>query len=272
MFDVQVKRIHEYKRQLLNVLGVIARWNAIRAEPDRDWAPRVVVLAGKAASAYWMAKLIIKLVHDVALRVNGDESVGDLLRIVFLPNYNVSLAEIIIPAAELSQQISLAGTEASGTGNMKLALNGALTLGTEDGANVEIAQSVGRKNIFLFGMNVEEVARQKAAGYSARAVYESGPRLRQIVDQIAGGEFSPDDRSRFRPLVEALLDGNDPFLVFADFAAYWDAQSQVDIAWQERERWLERAVTNIAGAGYFSSDRTVREYTDRIWNADLMDD
>ena len=272
MFDVHVKRIHEYKRQLLNVLGVIGRWNAIRADPGRDWAPRVVVLAGKAASAYWMAKLIIKLIHDVANRVNNDPETGGRLKVVFLPNYNVSLAEIIIPAAELSQQISLAGTEASGTGNMKLALNGALTLGTEDGANVEIAQAVGRDNIFLFGMTVEEVARRKAAGYSSRAVYERDPRLRQIVDQIAGGEFSPDDRLRFRPLVEALLEGNDPFLVFADFAAYWDAQARVDLAWREREIWLERAVTNIAGAGYFSSDRTVREYTDRIWNANLMDD
>jgi starch phosphorylase len=272
MFDVHVKRIHEYKRQLLNIMGIVARWNAIRAEPSRHWAPRVVVLAGKAASAYWMAKLIIKLIHDVADRINSDPLVGDRLKVVFLPNYDVSLAEIIIPAAELSQQISLAGTEASGTGNMKLALNGALTIGTEDGANVEIADSVGRDNIFLFGMTVEDVMRRKAAGYSARAVYEASPRLKQVVDQIAAGEFSPDDRQRFGPITEALLDGNDPFLVLADFAAYWEAQVKVDAAWHDRDSWLERAVTNISGAGYFSSDRTVREYTDRIWNADLMDD
>ena len=272
MFDVHVKRIHEYKRQLLNIMGVVARWNAIRAEPSRDWTPRVVVLAGKAASAYWMAKLIIKLIHDVADRINSDPLVGDRLKVVFLPNYDVSLAEIIIPAAELSQQISLAGTEASGTGNMKLALNGALTIGTEDGANIEIADSVGRDNIFLFGMTVEDVMRRKAAGYSARAVYEGNPRLKQVVDQIAAGEFSPDDRQRFGPITEALLDGNDPFLVLADFAAYWEAQVKVDAAWRDRDRWLERAVMNVAGAGYFSSDRTVREYTDRIWNADLMDD
>jgi glycogen phosphorylase len=272
MFDVHVKRIHEYKRQLLNIMGVVARWNAIRANPGRDWAPRVVVFAGKAASAYWMAKMIIKLIHDVARRINNDPEVGDRLKVVFLPNYDVSLAEIIIPAAELSQQVSLAGTEASGTGNMKLALNGALTIGTEDGANVEIAQSVGRNNIFLFGMTVEEVMRRKANGYSARSVYEANPRLRQVVDQIADGEFSPDDTQRFQPIAQALLDGNDPFLVLADFAAYWEAQGEVDEAWRKRDAWLEKAVVNIAGAGYFSSDRTVREYTDRIWAADLMDD
>jgi glycogen phosphorylase len=272
MFDVHVKRIHEYKRQLLNIMGVIARWNAIRAEPTRDWAPRVVVFAGKAASAYWMAKLIIKLIHDVARRINDDPLVGDRLKVVFLPNYDVSLAEIIIPAADLSQQVSLAGTEASGTGNMKLALNGAVTIGTEDGANIEIAQSVGRNSIFLFGMTVEDVVRRKANGYSARGLYEGNPRLRQVVDQIAGGEFSPDDPQRFRAIGEALLEGNDPFLVLADFAAYWEAQGEVDTAWRDRHGWLEKSVINIAGAGYFSSDRTVREYTDRIWNANLMDD
>ena len=272
MFDVHVKRIHEYKRQLLNIIGVIARWNAIRAEPGHDWAPRVVVLAGKAASSYWMAKLIIKLIHDVAQRINSDPEIGDRLKLVFMPNYDVSLAEIIIPAAELSQQISLAGTEASGTGNMKLALNGALTIGTEDGANVEIAHAVGGENIFVFGMTVEDVLRRKAAGYSARSVYEADPRLRQVVDQIAAGEFSPDDRLRFQPIAEALLAGNDAFFVLADFAAYWEAQGRVDAAWRDRANWLRRAVTNIAGAGFFSSDRTVREYTDRIWNANLMDD
>ncbi|MFW6077784.1 MAG: glycogen/starch/alpha-glucan phosphorylase, partial [Hyphomicrobiales bacterium] len=272
LFDVHVKRIHEYKRQLLNIMGVIARWNAIRADPGRDWAPRVVVFAGKAASAYWMAKLIIKLIHDVAGRINDDPEVGDRLKVVFLPNYDVSLAEIIIPAAELSQQVSLAGTEASGTGNMKLALNGALTLGTEDGANVEIAQSVGRNNIFLFGLTVDEVMRCKANGYSARSVYEADPRLRQVVDQVGAGEFSPDDPQRFQPIAQALLEGNDPFLVLADFAAYWEAQGEVDETWRKRDAWLEKAVINIAGAGYFSSDRTVRQYTDRIWAANLMDD
>jgi glycogen phosphorylase len=204
--------------------------------------------------------------------VNEDPLVGDRLKVVFLPNYDVSLAEIIIPAAELSQQVSLAGTEASGTGNMKLALNGALTIGTEDGANIEIAQSVGRNSIFLFGMTVEDVVRRKANGYSARDLYEGNPRLRQVIDQIAGGEFSPDDPQRFRAIAEALLEGNDPFLVLADFAAYWDAQAEVDTAWRDRHGWLEKSVINIAGAGYFSSDRTVREYTDRIWTANLMDD
>ncbi|HSM20533.1 MAG TPA: glycogen/starch/alpha-glucan phosphorylase, partial [Hyphomicrobiales bacterium] len=272
MLDVQIKRVHEYKRQLLNIIGTIAHWNAIRAAPDADWPARTVVIAGKAASAYWMAKLIIKLIHDVAKRVNEDPLVGDRLKVVFLPNYDVSQAEIIIPAAELSQQVSLAGTEASGTGNMKLALNGAVTIGTEDGANIEIAQSVGRNSIFLFGMTVEDVVRRKANGYSARAVYEGNARLRQVVDQIAGGEFSPDDPQRFRAIGEALLEGNDPFLVLADFAAYWEAQAEVDTAWRDRHGWLEKSVINIAGAGYFSSDRTVREYTDRIWTANLMDD
>lgn len=272
LFDVHVKRIHEYKRQLLNLLGVVARWNAIRAEPDRDWTPRVVVMSGKAASAYWMAKLVIKFAHDVARRINDDPVARGRLKLVFLPNYDVTLAETIIPAADLSQQISLAGTEASGTGNMKLALNGALTVGTADGANVEIAQSVGRDNIFLFGLAVDEVLRLRFEGYSARAVYESEPRLREAIDQIASGEFSPDDPARFRPITESLLDGNDPFLVLADFPAYWRAQAEVDEGWRDQENWQRKAILNIAGMGYFSSDRTIREYTDRIWDANLLDD
>jgi starch phosphorylase len=272
LFDVHVKRIHEYKRQLLNLVGVIARWNAITAEPDRDWTPRVVVMSGKAASAYWMAKLVIKLAHDVASRINDDPVIRGRLKLVFLPNYDVSLAEIIIPAADLSQQISLAGTEASGTGNMKLALNGALTIGTADGANVEIAQSVGRDNIFLFGLTVEEVLRLKSEGYSARALYDGDPRLRQAIDQIASGEFSPDEPARFSAIAESLLEANDPFLVLADFPAYWHAQAEVDEAWRDQETWRRKAILNIAGMGYFSSDRTIREYTDRIWDANLLDD
>lgn len=272
LFDVHVKRIHEYKRQLLNILGVVARWNAIRAEPQQDWPPRVVIMAGKAASAYWMAKLIIKLAHDVAARINDDPATGDRLKLLFLPNYGVSLAETIIPAADLSQQISLAGTEASGTGNMKLALNGALTIGTADGANVEIAAAVKSENFFLFGLTVDEVLRLKAGGYSAGELYESSPPLKEVLDQIGSGEFSPDDRGRFRPIVDGLLAGNDPFLVLADFAAYFNAQRRVDDAWRDRNGWLTKAVFNIAGTGYFSSDRTIREYTDRIWQANLIDD
>jgi starch phosphorylase len=270
LFDVQVKRIHEYKRQLLNILGVIARWNAIRAEPARDWAPRVVVIAGKAASAYWLAKLIIKLACDVGARINNDPVSGDRLKLVFLPNYNVSLAELIIPAANLSQQISLAGTEASGTGNMKLALNGALTIGTADGANIEIAEAVGRENVFMFGLGVEEAQRLKAQGYAPHEIYLRDGRVREVLDQIAGGVFSPDEPERFRAIVEGLLEGGDRYLVLADFASYWAAQINVDDVWAKPEIWTARAVRNIAAMGPFSSDRAIREYTERIWEADFL--
>jgi starch phosphorylase len=270
LFDVQVKRIHEYKRQLLNILGVVARWNAIRAEPSRDWAPRVVVMAGKAASAYWLAKLIIKLAYDVGARINKDPLTGERLKLVFLPNFNVSLAEMIIPAADLSQQISLAGTEASGTGNMKLALNGALTLGTADGANIEIADAVGRENVFMFGLGVEEAQRLKAQGYAPREIYSSDGRLREALDQIAGGAFSPEEPDRFRAIIEALLQGGDHYLVLADFAAYWGAQDQVDRLWDQPEIWTTRAARNVAGMGPFSSDRAIGEYAERIWHAGLL--
>jgi glycogen phosphorylase len=270
LFDVHVKRIHEYKRQLLNILGVVARWNAIRAEPGRDWVPRVVVMAGKAASAYWLAKLIIKLANDVSARINNDPVSGDRLKLVFLPNYNVSLAEVIIPAADLSQQISLAGTEASGTGNMKLALNGALTLGTADGANIEIAEAVGSENIFTFGLGVEEAQRLKVKGYSPREIYLRDGRARQSLDQIAGGTFSPDEPERFRAILDALLQGGDRYLVLADFASYWVAQNDVDDVWAKPEIWTARAVRNVAAMGPFSSDRAVREYAERVWNADLL--
>jgi starch phosphorylase len=270
LFDVQVKRMHEYKRQLLNILGVVARWNAIRAEPGRAWAPRVVVMAGKAASAYWMAKQIIKLAHDVGARINTDPITGDRLKLIFLPNYNVSLAEVIIPAADLSQQISLAGTEASGTGNMKLALNGALTLGTADGANIEIAEEVGRENVFMFGLGVEEAQQLSAQGYEPRAIFSSDGRVREVLDQIAGGAFSPGEADRFRAIVDALLHGGDRYLVLADFASYWAAQNNVDDVWAQPDVWSARAVRNIAGMGAFSSDRAIREYAERIWKADFL--
>jgi starch phosphorylase len=270
LFDVQVKRIHEYKRQLLNILGVVARWNAIRAEPGRVWAPRIVVMAGKAASAYWMAKQIIKLAHDVGARINTDPITGDRLKLIFLPNYNVSLAEVIIPAANLSQQISLAGTEASGTGNMKLALNGALTLGTADGANIEIAEVVGRENVFKFGLGVEEAQQLSAQGYEPRAIYSRDDRVREVLDQIAGGAFSPGEADRFRAIVDALLQGGDRYLVLADFASYWAAQNDVDSVWAQPEVWTARTVRNIAGMGAFSSDRAIREYAERIWKADFL--
>jgi starch phosphorylase len=268
MFDVQVKRIHEYKRQLLNILGVIARWNAIKANPQAMCAPRVVIMAGKAASGYHFAKLIIKLANDVARRINGDPMTAAKLQFVFLPNYNVSLAERIIPAADLSQQISLAGTEASGTGNMKLALNGALTLGTADGANVEIADAVGRDNLFLFGMTVEGAAQLRSSGYDPMSVATGDRDLLMALEQIAHGEFSPDDPSRFEPVVNALLRQGDRFMVLADFADYMRAGQKVDRAWLDQEGWDRMAILNIARMGWFSSDRSIDEYASNIWRLD----
>ncbi|WP_137389763.1 glycogen/starch/alpha-glucan phosphorylase [Rhodoligotrophos defluvii] len=270
MFDVQVKRIHEYKRQLLNLLHVIARWNAMRAAPEQDWPARVVIMAGKAASAYHMAKLIIKLAHDIGRRINNDPVTGDRLKLVFLPDYSVSLAEYIIPAADLSEQISLAGTEASGTGNMKLALNGALTIGTADGANVEIAEQVGPEDIFIFGMSVEEVAALDASGtYSSREIYRNSQQLQEVIDQLGAGQFSSDPAC-FWPIVDSLLDGNDHFKLLADFDSYWQAQRAVDRAWRDQPAWLRKAARNIAGAGRFSSDRSIRDYASRIWNAGYL--
>jgi glycogen phosphorylase len=265
MFDVQIKRIHEYKRQLLNILGVIARWNAMKAEPQQAWAPRVVILAGKAAAGYRLAKLIIKLAHDVARRLNGDAETSDRLKVVFLPNYNVSLAAEIIPAADLSQQISLAGTEASGTGNMKLALNGALMLGTMDGANIEIANAVGVENVFFFGLKVEDVVRLRGNGYSPAESYNAEPRLKVVLDQIGGGEFSPEEPDRFKPVVHSLLH-YDRFMVFADFCDYWRVQREVDGAWFDQDGWARKAILNIAAMGPFSSDRAIERYAARIWD------
>jgi starch phosphorylase len=266
LLDVHVKRIHEYKRQLLNILGVIARWNAIKADPQRAWAPRVVVMAGKAASAYWLAKRIIKLAHDVGTVINSDPQTSRCLKLVFLSNYNVSLAEVIIPAADLSQQISLAGTEASGTGNMKLALNGALTIGTEDGANIEIAEAVGRENMFMFGLDIAGVRRLRAMGYAPGERYAQERAIREVVDQIAGGLFSPGEPDRHRPIVEALLQHGDRYLVLADFPSYMAAQDDVDRLWTDPSLWTARAIRNVAGMAGFSSDRAIREYADRIWN------
>jgi starch phosphorylase len=270
MVDVQIKRVHEYKRQLLHIIGTIVHWNAIRAAPEADWPARTVVIAGKAASAYRIAKLIIKLAHDVAQRINNDPVTGDRLKLVFLPNYGVSLAERVIPAADLSQQISLAGTEASGTSNMKLAMNGALTLATEDGANIEIADAVGRDNIFMFGLRVEDVARLMASGRNSRELYEADPALRQAIDQIAGGEFSPDEPGRFAPIIESLLVHNDPFFVLGDFAAYRTRRDEIDRRWRDRAGWAGMAIRNIAGVGGFSSDRAVQEYADRLWRVEAL--
>jgi starch phosphorylase len=270
MFDVQIKRIHEYKRQLLNILGIIARWNAIRAEPHRRWVARVSIMAGKAASAYWFAKLIIKLAHDVGRRINADPMTSDRLKLVFLPNYNVSLAEAIIPGADLSEQISLAGTEASGTGNMKLALNGALTIATEDGANLEIADAVGRDNMFLFGLQADEVARLRGGFYVPTDLYYAEPMISTVIDQIASGEFSPNEPHRFQPIVDALLKDGDHFLVLRDFISYWAAQREVDRVWSNQEEWTRKAILNIAAMGAFSSDRSVAQYAAKIWNAPVL--
>lgn len=264
LFDVQIKRIHEYKRQLLNVLHIVSRYQAILADPDAGWTPRTFIFAGKAASAYRMAKLIIKLINDVAATVNADERVNHLMKVVFIPNYSVSLAEIIIPAADLSEQISTAGTEASGTGNMKLSLNGALTIGTLDGANVEIRDQVGDENIFIFGMRTPEVAALRDNGYQPGAYYESNPQLKAVIDAIGGGEFSPDKPDRYRPIVDALLNA-DTYCLLADFDAYVKCQSQVDSAFLDPDSWQQMALVNIAGMGVFSSDRTIREYAEQIW-------
>jgi starch phosphorylase len=266
MFDMHIKRIHEYKRQLLNLLQVIARYNGIVADPTAGWVPRTVIFAGKAASAYRMAKLIIKLINDVAQRINHDPRVGGLLRVVVIPNYGVSLAELAIPAADLSQQISTAGTEASGTGNMKLALNGALTIGTEDGANIEIRDRVGADNIFIFGLDAAAVQGLRAAGYDPYERYRGNPALRRAIDQIGSGFFSPDEPNRFRPIVEALLGHGDQYLLLADFAAYVECQARVDALHRWPAEWRRKAVLNVAGMGPFSSDRAIREYAAGIWN------
>lgn len=265
LFDVHIKRIHEYKRQLLNLLHVVARYQAICAAPEEDWVPRTVFFAGKAASAYVMAKTIIRLTHDIARVVNSDPRVDGRLRVVFLPNYSVSLAEVIIPAADLSEQISTAGTEASGTGNMKFALNGALTIGTWDGANIEMAEAVGREHFFIFGLDANEVKALRAEGYTPRSHYETNPTLRRVLEAIAGGSFSPGHHDRYRGLVDTLLN-RDSYLLLADFAAYLEAHEQVDALYREPERWAEQAILNIAGMGGFSSDRTIRDYAQAIWN------
>jgi starch phosphorylase len=265
IFDVQIKRIHEYKRQLLNVLETIALYNAIRAHPDRDWAPRVKIFAGKAAANYAQAKTIIKLINDVGAVVNGDPAVRGLLKVIFIPNYNVSLAEVIVPAADLSEQISTAGMEASGTGNMKLALNGALTIGTLDGANVEIRERVGADNIVIFGLTAVEVEERRRSGHDPRAAIEQSADLKSVLEAIAGGVFSPDDGGRFRSLIEGLHAG-DWFMVTADYEAYAAAQRRVDSLWKDRALWLGKAIRNTAAMAWFSSDRTIREYARDIWN------
>lgn len=270
MFDVQIKRIHEYKRQLMNVLHVITRYNRIKENPDAEWVPRVNIFAGKAASAYYMAKHIIHLINDVAKVINNDPQIGDKLKVLFIPNYSVSLAQIIIPAADLSEQISLAGTEASGTSNMKFALNGALTIGTLDGANVEMLEHVGEENIFIFGNTAQEVEALRAQGYKPRDYYEQDRELNQVLTQIGSGLFSPEEPGRYRDLVDSLINFGDHYQVLADYRSYVDCQEKVDELYRNPEEWTSRAMHNIANMGYFSSDRTIEEYAKKIWHIDAV--
>jgi len=265
IFDVQIKRIHEYKRQLLNIVEAVALYDEMRSQPMRQWSPRVKIFSGKAAASYHRAKLIIKLAHDVARVVNSDPTVRNLLKLVFLPNYNVSLAEVIVPAADLSEQISTAGMEASGTGNMKFALNGALTIGTLDGANVEIKERVGDPNIFIFGLTTEEVETHRRKGWRGAEAVARSRRLEEALEQISAGVFSPDEPDRYKALVDDLR-GSDWFMVAADFDAYWEAQRLAAARWQDSAAWWRSAVLNTAQVGWFSSDRTITEYAEEIWN------
>jgi starch phosphorylase len=265
MFDVQVKRMHEYKRQLLNILEAIAHYNEIRAAPQVDWVPRVKIFAGKAAASYHRAKLIIKLINDVARIVNNDPIARDKLRILFLPNYNVSLAELVMPAADLSEQISTAGMEASGTGNMKFALNGALTIGTFDGANIEIHDHVGAENIMIFGLRADEVEAKRRTGYAPGQVVATTSALSETLAAVRGGVFSPDDPQRYVGLIDDLVN-HDHFLVTADFAAYAAKQREVDEFFRQKPVWAAKALTNTAKMGWFSADRAIREYASEIWN------
>ena len=264
MFDVQIKRIHEYKRQLLNLMHVITLYNRIRAGRFDD-TPRVVIFGGKAAPGYWMAKLIIRLINDVADIVNQDMAVGDKLKVVFYPNYEVSAAELLFPGSDLSEQISTAGTEASGTGNMKMALNGALTIGTLDGANIEIMEEVGEDNIFIFGLTTQEVAEKKAAGYNPWDYYHANAELRQVLDMIGNGYFSVEEPQRYQAIFDTLLNKGDHYMLLADYASYVAAQDEVSAVYQDQEEWSRRAILNVAHIGKFSSDRTIREYADKIW-------
>jgi starch phosphorylase len=265
LFDVQIKRIHEYKRQLLNLVETVALYDQIRSHPELDWVPRVKIFGGKAAPSYHNAKLVIKLANDIARRVNSDPSVGGLLKVVFVPNYNVTKAERIIPAADLSEQISTAGMEASGTGNMKFALNGALTIGTLDGANIEIKDRVGDDNIFIFGLTADEVAHRRADGYKPREIIEASTELSQALTAIRSGVFSHDDPDRYKDLIDGIYD-SDWFMIAADFDSYTASQRAVDMRWEGQPGWRQSAIHNIANVGWFSSDRTISEYAREIWN------
>jgi len=269
MFDVQVKRIHEYKRQHLNVLHILTLYFRLKHKPSLDIVPRTFLFGGKAAPGYLMAKLIIKLINSVGEIVNNDPDVKHRLKVVFLPDYNVTFGQKIYPAADLSEQISTAGKEASGTGNMKFAMNGALTIGTLDGANVEMRDAVGHENFFLFGLTTDQVKAKIAEGYHPRTVYESNPFLRQVIDGLASGQFSHGDRNLFRPLLDQLLE-HDPYLLFADYQSYIDCQDRVSETYRDQETWSRMAILNAAKMGNFSSDRSIREYSHSIWRVDRL--
>ncbi len=270
LFDVQVKRIHEYKRQLLNILYVISVYDQIKKNPGIDMMPRTLIFGGKAAPGYFMAKLIIKLINSVADVIDRDPAVQGRLKVVFYPDFNVTNGQVIYPAADLSEQISTAGKEASGTGNMKFSMNGALTIGTLDGANVEIRQEVGAENFFLFGLTVDQVFQLKAGGYKPRQYYEMNPVLRETIDQIASGAFSGGNRDLFKPIVDSLLN-QDPYMVLADFQSYLECQYKVDKAFRDQEQWTRMSILNVARMGKFSSDRSIREYCANIWHADPIE-
>jgi len=270
MFDVQIKRMHEYKRQLLNVLHVITLYNRIKNK--KDVASRTVIFAGKAAPAYWMAKLIIKLIHSVAEVVNHSKAVNGKLKVIFMNNYNVSLAEKIIPAADLSEQISTAGTEASGTGNMKLSLNGALTIGTLDGANIEIMEEVGKENFFIFGLTAEEVLQIKNSGYSPYYYCERNQELKEVLNMIEKGYFSPENTNLFKPIVDSLLRNGDTYMLLADYESYINCQERVSKLYKDRHEWAKKSILNVANMGKFSSDRTIKEYAKEIWGINLDKD
>lgn len=265
MFDIQVKRIHEYKRQHLNVLRILALYLRIKRDPSMQVAPRVFLFGGKAAPGYFMAKRIIRLIHGAAEVINNDPAVDGRIKVVFLPDYNVKHSMPVYPAADLSEQISTAGKEASGTGNMKFAMNGALTIGTLDGANVEIRNLVGADNFFLCGQTVQEVEALKRSGYRPRSYYEANPDLREVLDRLAAGDFSRGDRTLFQPVVDNLL-YDDPYLVLADFDSYDRCQEAVAATWHDRETWTAKSILNTARTGFFSSDRSIRDYCARVWN------
>jgi starch phosphorylase len=266
LFDIQVKRLHEYKRQHLNVLHIITLYNRLKHDSKMKGIPRTFIFGGKAAPGYFMAKLIIKLINGVGEVVNNDPDVAGRLKVVFFPDFNVKNAKYIYPAADLSEQISTAGKEASGTGNMKFSLNGALTIGTLDGANIEIREEVGADNFFLFGLTAEQVYELKAKGYKSKQYYDSDLELRETVDQISSGFFSRGDRNLFKPLVDSLLHG-DPYLLFADYRSYVESQEQVGLAYKDQARWTRMSILNVARMGKFSSDRSIKEYCDKIWKA-----